>query len=80
MLVVEFAPLAELAMIAVLFLSGLLTGASRTPRDVMVKEVAPPGQIGRVFGFAPVRVEQLADVVEGLLLFDALDVLAHSCS
>jgi FSR family fosmidomycin resistance protein-like MFS transporter len=51
LLVVEFAPLAELMVVAVLFLSGLLTGASRTPRDVMVKEVAPPGQIGRVFGF-----------------------------
>jgi hypothetical protein len=31
--------------------AGLLTGASRTPRDVMVKDAAPPGQIGKVFGF-----------------------------
>ena len=30
---------------------GLLIGASRTPRDVMVKDAAPPGQIGKVFGF-----------------------------
>jgi predicted MFS family arabinose efflux permease len=32
-------------------LSGLALGASRTPRDVMVKDAAPPGQIGKVFGF-----------------------------
>ena len=36
---------------AVLFLSGVALGASRTPRDVMVKDAAPPGQIGKVFGF-----------------------------
>jgi FSR family fosmidomycin resistance protein-like MFS transporter len=33
------------------FLSGMALGASRTPRDVMVKDAAPPGQIGKVFGF-----------------------------
>jgi hypothetical protein len=26
-------------------------GASRTPRDVMLKDACPPGQIGKVFGF-----------------------------
>ena len=36
---------------ALLFLSGLSMGSSRTPRDVMVKDAAPPGQIGKVFGF-----------------------------
>ncbi len=36
---------------AVLFISGLALGASRTPRDVMLKDAAPPGQIGKVFGF-----------------------------
>lgn len=35
----------------VLFCSGVALGASRTPRDVMVKDAAPPGQIGKVFGF-----------------------------
>ena len=25
--------------------------AGRTPRDIMVKDAAPPGQIGKVFGF-----------------------------
>lgn len=44
-------PMSELAAVAVLFLGGLMTGASRTPRDVMVKDAAPPGQIGKVFGF-----------------------------
>jgi MFS family permease len=41
----------HLAMVAVLFATGLSIGASRTPRDVMVKDAAPPGQIGKVFGF-----------------------------
>jgi predicted MFS family arabinose efflux permease len=40
-----------LAVIAVMFASGLALGASRTPRDVMLKDAAPPGQIGKVFGF-----------------------------
>jgi FSR family fosmidomycin resistance protein-like MFS transporter len=39
------------AIIAMTFVSGLALGASRTPRDVMVKDAAPPGQIGKVFGF-----------------------------
>jgi MFS family permease len=37
--------------IALAFAAGLLLGASRTPRDVMVKDAAPPGQMGKVFGF-----------------------------
>ena len=37
--------------VLVLFLSGVTLGASRTPRDIMVKDAAPPGQIGKVFGF-----------------------------
>jgi MFS family permease len=45
------APLAEFAILAALFAAGLLVGASRTPRDVMVKDAAPPGQVGKVFGF-----------------------------
>jgi MFS family permease len=36
---------------AMLFCSGLTLGTSRTPRDIMVKDAAPPGQIGKVFGF-----------------------------
>src|SRR6266851_1171910 len=51
LLVVGVVSLAEAATIGVLFVCGVLTGASRTPRDVMVKDAAPPGQIGKVFGF-----------------------------
>ena len=38
-------------IIAAMFVSGLTLGASRTPRDMMVRDAAPPGQIGKVFGF-----------------------------
>jgi FSR family fosmidomycin resistance protein-like MFS transporter len=51
LLLVGLVALAELPTVAVLFAAGLATGASRTPRDVMVKDAAPPGQIGKVFGF-----------------------------
>ncbi len=51
MLLVGVASMAELPTIAILFAGGVMTGASRTPRDVMVKDAAPPGQIGKVFGF-----------------------------
>ena len=50
-LLVALLPLGAALTLAVLFLSGLTLGASRTPRDVMVKDAAPPGQIGKVFGF-----------------------------
>jgi len=43
--------LPDLTTIAVLFGAGLALGCSRTPRDIMVKDAAPPGQIGKVFGF-----------------------------
>lgn len=39
------------AIIGVMCVAGLLVGTSRTPRDVMLKDAAPPGQIGKVFGF-----------------------------
>lgn len=51
MLMVDLIPAADLATMVLLFVSGLALGASRTPRDVMVKDAAPPGQIGKVFGF-----------------------------
>jgi MFS transporter, FSR family, fosmidomycin resistance protein len=51
LLFVDVVSLAELATIVVLFVCGLMTGARNTPRDVMVKDAAPPGQIGKVFGF-----------------------------
>ena len=51
MLWINLVSMPQLAMIGVLYATGLLIGASRTPRDVMVKDAAPPGQIGKVFGF-----------------------------
>jgi predicted MFS family arabinose efflux permease len=51
MLGVDWLSLSIVAIFAMTFLSGLALGASRTPRDVMVKDAAPPGQIGKVFGF-----------------------------
>lgn len=43
--------LPELLLLGTVFAAGVLLGASRTPRDVMIKDAAPPGQIGKVFGF-----------------------------
>lgn len=51
MLGIDWLTLPVAAIIAMTFLSGLALGASRTPRDVMLKDAAPPGQIGKVFGF-----------------------------
>jgi FSR family fosmidomycin resistance protein-like MFS transporter len=51
LLFVGLVPLSAAVTMVVLFAVGLLVGASRTPRDVMVKDAAPPGQIGKVFGF-----------------------------
>lgn len=50
-LLVGLLPVNGIAACGMLFASGLALGASRTPRDVMVKDAAPPGQIGKVFGF-----------------------------
>lgn len=48
---VGIVPLAVAATVAVMGSAGLLLGASRTPRDMMVKHDAPPGEVGKVFGF-----------------------------
>jgi MFS family permease len=50
-LFINWVNLPALAIIPLTFVSGLALGASRTPRDVMLKDAAPPGQIGKVFGF-----------------------------
>jgi MFS transporter, FSR family, fosmidomycin resistance protein len=50
-LLVATAPMGDVVTLGVLFAAGLLVGASRTPRDVMLKDASPPGQIGKVFGF-----------------------------
>jgi MFS family permease len=41
----------EWLLLPVALLAGLALGSSRTPRDVMLKEASPPGQMGKVFGF-----------------------------
>jgi MFS family permease len=51
MLLVNSLDMPQFMTIAVLFAGGLTMGASRTPRDVMVKDAAPPGEIAKVFGF-----------------------------
>jgi MFS transporter, FSR family, fosmidomycin resistance protein len=51
LLLIGVVSLPESPTIGVLFIGGLMTGARNTPRDVMVKDAAPPGQIGKVFGF-----------------------------
>jgi MFS family permease len=50
-LAVALASVSDLAVVATMFASGLALGASRTPRDVMLRDAAPSGQIGKVFGF-----------------------------
>jgi MFS family permease len=44
-------PMPELLLPVVALLGGLAMGASRTPRDIMLQDASPPGQISKVFGF-----------------------------
>ncbi len=50
-LLVNWLGLPTAAIVVLMFAAGMSLGASRTPRDIMVKDAAPPGQIGKVFGF-----------------------------
>ena len=50
-LLMGLAPLPDALLPFVALAAGTALGASRTPRDVMVKNAAPPGQMGKVFGF-----------------------------
>jgi MFS family permease len=50
-LVGGYLPLPDIVVGAVMFAAGLAAGCSRTPRDMMVREASPPGQVGKVFGF-----------------------------
>jgi MFS family permease len=50
-LMVDWVMVPGIVVIALMFASGLALGAGRTPRDVMLKDASPPGQIGKVFGF-----------------------------
>jgi len=51
MLLVGAVPLGPVFTVVVPLLGGLALGASRTPRDVMLKDASPPGEVGKVFGF-----------------------------
>ena len=51
MLAVNWLPPLGIGVWALTFVAGTALGASRTPRDVMLRDAAPPGQIGKVFGF-----------------------------
>lgn len=51
LLAVAVLPLPWFGIIGLMLLAGLAGGCSRTPRDVMLREASPPGQIGKVFGF-----------------------------
>ncbi len=44
-------PVTGMVAAVLMFLSGAALGLSRTPRDIMLTEAAPPGDIGKVFGF-----------------------------
>ena len=50
-LFVGLMPVSGIVAVAIMFVSGAALGASRTPRDIMLKDAAPPGEIGKVFGF-----------------------------
>ncbi|HEY1506618.1 MAG TPA: MFS transporter [Stellaceae bacterium] len=49
--IVGVTPVTGVVAIALMFLSGLGLGGSRTPRDIMLKDAVPPSEIGKVFGF-----------------------------
>jgi MFS family permease len=51
MLVMGLVAMPDWLLPAVAALAGLALGSSRTPRDVMLKDAIPPGQMGKVFGF-----------------------------
>jgi FSR family fosmidomycin resistance protein-like MFS transporter len=51
MLAVNWLPPLGVGVWVLTFAAGTALGASRTPRDVMLRDAAPPGQIGKVFGF-----------------------------
>lgn len=51
LLVLGFVPLPQLLLPVVALAGGLALGTSRTPRDVMLKDACPPGEVGKVFGF-----------------------------
>ncbi|MGH7053343.1 MAG: MFS transporter [Stellaceae bacterium] len=69
--VVGMVPLAAGLAIGVLVIAGIFLGASRTPRDMMVKESTPAGEVGKAFGFVSAGLSlgsALAPVPYGLVI------------
>jgi MFS transporter, FSR family, fosmidomycin resistance protein len=50
-LLLALIPLTGAIAMSLMFASGVALGASRTPRDIMLTDASPPGDIGKVFGF-----------------------------
>jgi MFS transporter, FSR family, fosmidomycin resistance protein len=46
-----FAPMPDVVLLALIGLSGFLTGATIPSRDMLVRSATPPGATGKVFGF-----------------------------
>lgn len=64
-------PMPEWLLPPLALVAGLCIGSSRTPRDVMLKEACPPGEIGKVFGFVSAGLplgSALMPVPMGLLI------------
>jgi MFS family permease len=64
-------PYPEFLLPIVALTAGICMGSSRTPRDVMLKEACPPGEIGKVFGFVSAGLplgSALMPVPMGLLI------------
>ncbi|MDB5412413.1 MAG: transporter [Rubritepida sp.] len=64
-------PYPEFILPFVALAAGVCMGSSRTPRDVMLKDACPPGEIGKVFGFVSAGLplgSALMPVPMGLLI------------
>lgn len=78
LMVLGLVPMPEWLLPPVALLAGLALGSSRTPRDVMLKEASPPGQMGKVFGFVSAGLPlggAITPVPFGMLIDAGLAVL-----
>lgn len=80
-------PSSPLLLIALLTASGVGLGAVLPARDLMIRALAPPGEVGKVFGFvfvgysiglsaAPILFGWFLDIDRAALVF----VLAAACA
>jgi MFS transporter, FSR family, fosmidomycin resistance protein len=71
MLAVAVLPLPAAILLGVFVLVGLIQGSVRTSRDMLVRQVTPPGATGRVFAFVMTGINvggAITPVLFGLLL------------